>query len=58
MATNNARNAEFSAPTWLKNLGYSSWLLVGFVLITIGLIWLLSETSTIVMVAAAPAPSG
>ena len=39
----------FSAPTWLRNLGFSSWLLVGFVLIIVGLIWLLAETSTIVM---------
>ncbi len=29
------RNVQFSAPTWLRNLGFSSWLLVGFVL-TIG----------------------
>ena len=43
------RNVQFSAPTWLRNLGFSSWLLVGFVLIIVGLIWLLSETSTIVM---------
>ena len=43
------RNAQFSAPTWLRNLGFSSWLLVGFVLIIVGLIWLLAETSTIVM---------
>jgi predicted PurR-regulated permease PerM len=43
------RNVQFSAPTWLRNLGFSSWLLVGFVLITLGLIWLLAETSTIVM---------
>jgi predicted PurR-regulated permease PerM len=43
------RNVQFSAPTWLRNLGFSSWLLVGFVLIVIGLIWLLAETSTIVM---------
>jgi putative heme transporter len=49
MATNTERNAQFSAPTWLRNLGFTSWLLVGFVLIIIGLIWLLSETSTIVM---------
>ena len=40
---------RLSAPTWLRNLGFSSWLLVGFVLIIIGLIWLLAETSTIVM---------
>jgi predicted PurR-regulated permease PerM len=30
-------------------MGFSSWLLVGFVLVIVGLIWLLSETSTIVM---------
>ena len=43
------RNVQFSAPTWLRDLGFSSWLLVGFVLIIVGLIWLLAETSTIVM---------
>ena len=43
------RNAQFSAPTWLRDLGFSSWLLVGFVLVIVGLIWLLAETSTIVM---------
>jgi predicted PurR-regulated permease PerM len=48
MATNTERNAQFSAPTWLRNLGFTSWLLVGFVLVIVGLIWLLSETSTIV----------
>jgi predicted PurR-regulated permease PerM len=40
---------QFAAPTWLRNLGFSSWLLVGFVLIIVGLIWLLGQTSTIVM---------
>jgi predicted PurR-regulated permease PerM len=49
MATSAERNDQFSAPTWLRNLGFSSWLLVGFVLIIVGLIWLLAETSTIVM---------
>jgi predicted PurR-regulated permease PerM len=43
------RTVQASAPTWLRNLGFSSWLLVGFVLIIIGLIWLLGQTSTIVM---------
>ena len=42
-------NVQFSSPKWLRNLGFSSWLLVGFVLIIVGLIWLLAETSTIVM---------
>src|SRR5215216_968674 len=40
---------QFSAPTWLRSLGFASWLLVGFVLIIVGVIWLLAETSTIVM---------
>ncbi len=43
------REAQFSAPTWLRNLGFSSWLLVGFVLIIGGVMWLLAQTSTIVM---------
>ena len=43
------RNVQFSAPAWLRDLGFSSWLLVGFVLVLVGLIWLLAETSTIVM---------
>ena len=43
------RNVQFSAPTWLRDLGFSSWLLVGFVLIIVGVIWLLGETATIVM---------
>jgi putative heme transporter len=43
------RNVQFSAPTWLRDLGFSSWLLVGFVLLIVGLIWLLDQTSTIVM---------
>ena len=42
-------DVQFSAPTWLRSLGFSSWLLVGFVLVIVGLIWLLAETSTIVM---------
>src|SRR4051794_22316845 len=43
------RTAQFAAPRWLRDLGFSSWLLVGFVLIIAGLIWLLAQTSTIVM---------
>jgi predicted PurR-regulated permease PerM len=37
-----------SAPHWLRNLGRSSWLLVGMLLVVVGLIWLLAETYTIV----------
>jgi putative heme transporter len=43
------RDVRFSAPTWLRDLGFSSWLLVGFVLVIVGIIWLLGQTSTIVM---------
>ena len=43
------RDVQFSAPAWLRDLGFSSWLLVGFVLIILGVIWLLGQTSTIVM---------
>ena len=49
MATSTERDVQFSAPRWLRYLGFSSWLLVGFVLVIVGLIWLLAETSTIVM---------
>ena len=43
------RSVQFLTPAWLRNLGFTSWLLVGFVLIIAALIWLLAETSTIVM---------
>jgi len=39
----------FSAPEWLRDLGFSSWLLVGVAAALVGLIWLLSLTQTIVM---------
>ena len=42
------RIAPFKAPNWLRDLGFASWLLVGFVLIIVGVIWLLGETYTIV----------
>jgi predicted PurR-regulated permease PerM len=42
------RNVQFAAPRWLRDLGFSSWLLVGFVLVIVGVIWLLGQTSTIV----------
>jgi predicted PurR-regulated permease PerM len=43
------REGGFVAPNWLRDLGFASWLLVGFVLIILGIIWLLGQTSTIVM---------
>ena len=38
----------FGTPRWLRDLGRSSWLLVGLLLLLLGLIWLLAETYTIV----------
>jgi predicted PurR-regulated permease PerM len=43
------RDSMFSTPMWLRDLGFASWLLVGFVLIIVGVIWLLGKTSTIVL---------
>jgi predicted PurR-regulated permease PerM len=43
------RNTDLAAPEWLRTLGVLSWLLVGFVLVVIGVIWLLDQTSTIVL---------
>ncbi|HEX5990440.1 MAG TPA: AI-2E family transporter [Solirubrobacterales bacterium] len=44
-----ALSGLFAAPQWLRDLGFSSWLLVGFGAALIGVIWLLSLTETIVM---------
>jgi putative heme transporter len=38
----------FAAPRWLRDLGRTSWLLVGFFALMAVLIWLLGTTSTIV----------
>src|SRR6266550_7438898 len=38
----------FGTPRWLRDLGRSSWLLVGVLLLVAGLIWLLAATYTIV----------
>lgn len=39
---------SFRTPRWLRDVGRSSWLLVGLLLVLVGLIWLLAETYTIV----------
>ena len=52
------RTPQFSAPVWLRDVGFSSWLLTGFVLIMLGLIWVLDQTSTIVMPVIAAAVLG
>jgi predicted PurR-regulated permease PerM len=39
--------SSFAAPQWLRNVGRTSWLLVGFLLLLAGLVWLLGATYTI-----------
>jgi predicted PurR-regulated permease PerM len=41
-------SATFSPPQWLRNLGRTSWLLAGVLLVLGGLIWILGETEQIV----------
>jgi putative heme transporter len=45
----NELSGLFSAPRWLRDAGFTSWLLVGVVLLLGGVIWILSETSVIVI---------
>jgi putative heme transporter len=44
-----ALSGIFAAPKWMRDLGFSSWLLVGFGAALVGAIWLLSLTQTIVL---------
>jgi predicted PurR-regulated permease PerM len=44
-----ALSGLFAAPQWLRDLGFSSWLLVGFGAALVALVWLLSLTETIVL---------
>jgi putative heme transporter len=39
----------FAAPKWMRDLGFSAWLLVGVAAALVGLVWLLSLTQTIVL---------
>src|SRR4051794_1609628 len=47
-------SSAFAPAQWLRDLGLASWLLVGFVLLLVGLGWLLAQAAVIVnpMVAA------
>ena len=38
-----------ATPRWLRDLGLTSWLLVGVILLLVGAVWILSLTHTIVM---------
>ena len=40
--------SSLAAPRWLRDLGRTSWLLVGFLVIVVSLVWLLGATATIV----------
>jgi putative heme transporter len=39
----------FAAPGWLRDVGFTAWLLVGVALFLVGAVWLLALTQTIVM---------
>jgi putative heme transporter len=39
----------FAAPAWLRDIGFSAWLLVGITLFVFGAVWLLALMSTIVL---------
>jgi predicted PurR-regulated permease PerM len=39
----------FAAPKWMRDLGFSAWLLVGVAAALVGTVWVLSLTQTIVM---------
>jgi putative heme transporter len=39
----------FAAPSWLRDVGLTAWLLVGIALFMVGAVWLLSLTETIVL---------
>src|SRR5512144_635711 len=38
----------FAAPTWLRDVGLTAWLLVGVALFLVGAVWLMTLTQTIV----------
>jgi putative heme transporter len=44
-----ALSGFFAAPKWMRDLGFSAWLLVGVAAAVVGLVWLLSLTEAIVM---------
>jgi putative heme transporter len=39
----------FATPAWLRDLGFTAWLLVGVTLLVVGGVWLAALTATIVM---------
>jgi predicted PurR-regulated permease PerM len=45
----NELSGVFAAPGWLRDVGFTSWLLVGVALFLVGAIWIASLTETIVI---------
>jgi predicted PurR-regulated permease PerM len=39
----------FAAPTWLRDAGFTAWLLVGVVVLLVGVVWLLTLTQVIIV---------
>ena len=39
----------FATPAWLRDIGFTAWLLVGVTLLLLGAVWILSLTHTIVL---------
>ena len=37
----------FAAPNWLRDAGFTAWLLVGVILLAVGVVWFLSLTAVI-----------
>jgi putative heme transporter len=44
-----ALTGVFAAPSWLRDVGLTAWLLVGVALFLVGAVWLMSLTHTIVL---------
>src|SRR4051812_11487479 len=44
-----ALTGVFAAPSWLRDVGFTAWLLVGVALFLVGSVWLLALTNVIVV---------
>jgi putative heme transporter len=44
-----ALRSVFAAPSWLRDIGFTAWLLVGVALFLVGSVWLLALTNVIVV---------
>jgi len=39
----------FAVPSWLRDIGFTAWLLIGVMLFLVGIVWILSLTQVIVI---------